>query len=270
MNPRSHSSGPDRGGGARGWLQRSCLLAAAVLLCLCSAAPGAAQSVSGRLLDDATDAGIAGAIVMLLDLDDQVLSRALTAEDGAFELAVPVPGQYRVRAQRIGYVMATSAPLDLVQSRSLVVEFRLSAAAVPLAPITVVDRERAWDPRLEFMGYYERKATYGKEGRGFGHFLDGEQLERRIAFSVLDLLRDLPGIHVRAAGGRKLGVTGRRGCVSFFLDGAPLVMGGIDDMIIPSATVAIEVYPGGVVPAEYLSLRSVCAVVAVWTGIRPN
>ena len=242
-----------------GWLQRSGLLAAAVLLCLCSATPGAAQSVSGRLLDDATDVAIAGAVVMLLDLDGQVLSRALTPEDGAFELAVPAPGQYRVRAQRIGYVMATSPPLDLVQSRSLVVEFRLSAAAVPLAPITVVGRERARDPRLEFMDYYERKATYGKEGMGFAHFLDGEELERRPAFRVFDLLRDLPGIHVG------------RGCVSFFLDGAPLVvMGGIDDMIIPSAVVAIEVYWGRVMPVEYLTLRSGCPVVAVWTGIRPH
>ncbi len=259
MNPRSRSAGPDRRRGARGWLPRSCLPAAAVLLGLFSAAPGAAQSVSGWLLDDATDAGIAAAVVMLLELDGRVLSRALTAEDGAFELAVPAPGQYRVRAQRIGYVMATSPPLDLVQSRSLVIEFRLSAAAVPLAPITVVGRERARNPRLEFMGYYERKATYGKEGMGFAHFLDGEELERRIAFRVFDLLRDLPGIHVG------------RGCVSFFLDGAPLVLGGIDDMIIPSAAVAIEVYPGSVKPVEYLSLRSDCGVVvAVWTGIRPS
>lgn len=249
---------------------RSRLLAAAVLLCLCSAAPGAAQSVSGRLLDDATDAGIAAAVVMLLDLDGQVLSRALTAEDGAFELAVPAPGQYRLRAQRIGYMMATSPPLDLVQSRSLVVEFRLSAAAVPLAPITVVGRERARDPRLEFMDYYERKATYGKEGMGFAHFLDGEELERRIAFSVLDLLRDLPGIEVRAVSGRKITLIGRRGCgPSFYLDGT-YVRGGIEEMILPSATVAIEVYPGSVVPGEYLGFGSRCGVVAVWTGIRPN
>ena len=254
------------------WLQRTSLLGAAVLLCLCRAAPGAAQSVSGRLLDDATGAGIAAAVVMLLDLDGQVLSRALTAEDGAFELAVPAPGQYRVRAQRIGYVMATSAPLDLVQSRSLVVEFRLSAVAVPLAPITVVGRERAWDPQLEFMGYYERRATYGKEGMGFAHFLDGEKLERRIAFSVLDLLRDLPGIHVRQASGRsgrRLMVTGRRGCkLAFYLDGTRVRV-PVDEMIIPSAIVAIEVYPGIVVPGEYGGFGS-CGVVAVWTGIRPN
>ena len=255
------------------WLQRTSLLGAAVLLCLCGAAPGAAQSVRGRLLDDATDAGIAGAVVMLLDVDGQVLSRALTAEDGAFELAVPAPGQYRIRAQRIGYVMATSPPLDLVQSRSLVVEFRLSAAAVPLAPITVVGREAMRDPRLEFMDYYERKAIYGKEGMGFAHFLDGEELERRIAFSVLDLLRDLPGIRVGAAGGRsgrRLVVTGRRGCrLAFYLDGTRVRV-PVDEMILPSAIVAIEVYPGSVVPGEYLGFGLGCGAVAVWTGIRPN
>jgi hypothetical protein len=202
---------------------------------------------------------------MLLDLDGQVLSRALTAEDGAFELAVPAPGQYRVRAQRIGYVMATSAPLDLVQSRSLVVEFRLSAAAVPLAPITVVGRERAWDPQLEFMGYYERRATYGKEGMGFAHFLEGEELERRAAFRVADLLRDLPGI--RHHGGS---VTGSRGCrLSYYLNGVRLRV-PVDEIIVPSAIVALEVYWGRVMPAEYLGLGSTCGVVAVWTGIRPN
>ena len=49
-----------------------------------------------------------------------------------------------------------------------------------------------------------------------------------------------------------------------------LAMGVIEEMIIPSAILAIEVYPGGVVPGEYLGFGSRCGVVAVWTGIRPN
>jgi len=243
-----------------------------VVLCLCPAAPGAAQSVSGQLLERATDAPVDAASVHLLDHQDRVVAQTVTAEDGAFDLAAPAPGLYRLRAQRIGYSVTTSNPLVLRESERLVVEFRLSAAAVQLAPITVESREGPdlRDPLLKVGGYYDRQAHYGRDGSGFGYFLEGEDL-RPTAFSVVDLVRDIPGIHVRPLGGRRTVLTGRRGCrLHLYLNGV-LWRGAIEEMPVPSSIVAIEVYTGFIVPAEYLGIGSSmypCGAIAVWTGIK--
>lgn len=248
-------------------LPRRGALIVALVLSVARAEPGDAQSVSGWLLDEATAVAIEGATVSLLDRDeDQVVAEAITATDGAFQLSAPVPGHYKLRAHCIGYAMVTSAPLDLVESRSLVVEVRLSVVAVALPPVTVVSREPV-DARLERWGYYERKGIYGK--MGFAHLLEGEQLTTG-AFTVSDLLREVRGMRVSAAGGRKVAVTCRSGIrPTIYLDGARF-RAGLDDLSFPvSSIVAIEVYPGRVVPLQYSSSGRGC-VVAVWTGIRPE
>lgn len=256
-------------------------VAVAVLLGVSGPAPGEAQLLRGRLLDDATGVGIDGARVLLLLQDGRVLQPVLTGSDGSFQLRVPAPGWYRLRAQRIGYLMTTSPPLELTQSESLTVEFRLSAQAVTLAPVTVVGRAGpvvAADPYLERRGFYEREVTYGKQGEGFGYFLEGEQL-RPTAFRLSDLLRDLPGINIQAAGGSKVRITGRRGCEPIlFLDGVPIVKRDsnenvFDEWVAPTSIAAVEVYPGPVVPAQYLGIGLSfwsCGAVVVWTGVRPS
>jgi hypothetical protein len=244
-------------------------LSGAILLWLLGVAPVVAQSVSGWLLDDATGAPVAGASLSLLEHDARLVAQTVTATDGHFEVSVPVPGLYRLRAQRIGYAVATSAPLDLVHSKSLTVEFRLSAVAVPLVPLTVRGREPTNARRLESWGYYDRKEIYGKEGMGCGYFLEGEEL-RSTAFAVSDLLREIPGMQVRSAGGRKVRVYCRLGqpLRVFYLDGVRIrLLPGetLDDYVLPTSIVAMEVYPGIVSPAEYG-----CCVVAVWTGFKPQ
>lgn len=232
----------------------------------------AAQGITGRVMDATTNAGIERAIVTLLNLDLRPMREVVTSGDGNFFISVPMSGRYQVRARAIGYAPTTSPVLDILESGDEVVrvDFLLKSSAVPLPPIDVTGPPV--DVRLSNWGYYDRKETYGKEGMGFGHFLDGEAL-RPTATRVSDLMRDLPGIRVSGAGGRRVGVTGRRGCTPvFYLDGTRVV-GGIEDMTIPSDIVAIEVYPGSVVPMEYLVANpssSSCGVVAVWTGLRGN
>jgi hypothetical protein len=65
-------------------------------------------------------------------------------------------------------------------------------------------------------------------------------------------------------------VTGRRGCpIGFYLDGVP-VRSRLDAMMLPSAVVAVEVYAGGVMPAQFYGSRlsSNCGAVVAWTGNR--
>jgi hypothetical protein len=240
------------------------------------AAPPAlsAQTVGGRVIDDATAAAVVHADIALLDDGGAVVDSTLTATDGSFSLQAPEAGEYTIRTAHIAYATAVSPRLSLQRGVTLEVEFRVAPRVVPLAPLTVVSRRRETtvrDPRLERRGYYRRKAAYGKEGNGLGfaYFLEGEDI-RPTAFAVTDVLRGLSGIHVGAAGGRDVVVTGRHGCpVGFYLDGVP-VRSSLDAMMLPTAVVAVEVYTGGVMPAQFHgSLLSFnCGAVVVWTGSR--
>lgn len=244
-----------------------CSLALVVVTFVSLASTVEAQTLRGRLLDDATGTGIQAATVLLLASQDSAIDRTVTGVDGSFELSVPGSGWYRLRAQRIGYAMATSPPLNLVRFSSLVIEFRLSVTAVELPPITIVESEPAArpDPRLIRRGFYERQAFYGRSGLGFGYFLEGPELDYS-AFVVSDLLRDLPGIRVRAGGGRRMTMTCRSGATpTLYVDGARFPA-GIDNASFPvSSITAIEVYPGMVGPSDY-DPRG--CVVGIWTGIR--
>ncbi|MYC86912.1 MAG: carboxypeptidase regulatory-like domain-containing protein, partial [Gemmatimonadales bacterium] len=68
------------------------------------------QVVRGRLVDDGDNAAIAGAMVTLVGRDGRGVARMLTQSGtGVFELRVPAPGEYRLRAERIGYGTTHSA-----------------------------------------------------------------------------------------------------------------------------------------------------------------
>jgi hypothetical protein len=230
------------------------------------AAPASAQVIHGHLLDDESDVAVDGAWVLLVDAEGVVVARTISAADGAFLLRAEEHGWYQLRSQRLGYATTTSARLDLVQSDSLEVEFRMSAEAIPLAPLTVVGRQRRVeqrDPRLERWDYYERKDFYGVKS-GFGRFLEGEDL-RTTASRVSEMLQGVPGVHVNAAGGRQISVTGRmgRGC-TFWLNGTKVGL-SVDEWVNPSTVAAIEIYPGLLAPGAY---NGTGCVVAVWTGFR--
>jgi hypothetical protein len=229
-----------------------------------------AQTINGRLLDEATDEAISSATIRLLDRDEPI-GGVLSDDAGRFRLEVPRTGRYRIRAERIGYRGVTSPPIDIVDGQTLEVELRLSTEAVPLAPLTIIsDRPpRVLDPRLERWGYYRRRGTYGKEeGMGFASFLDEEDIERRIAFRVSDLLGEVPGVRIRPAGGMDVQITGRRGCpMTIYVDGVRYARGGgIDGIISPSAIVAAEIYPGFVSSVRFPG--GSCGAVVLWTGMR--
>ncbi len=253
------------------------LSAVAALAAMLSAASATAQSVGGQVLDDSTGNALAGARVDLLDQGGRAVRQGVTAQDGAFRLSAPRPGQYRLSVRRLGYAPRTTPPLNLAISDTLTVAVRLRTAAVTLAPVIVMGRGGSvsvFNPYLENVGYYDREASYGREGSGFGIFLDGDQL-RPTGMRVVDLLRDVPGLRVAHAGGFKEFITGRwPGCrPDMYVNGTFVGKSGSDgaeDALPPAVSVAaIEVYAGGVVPAQYLRFGSeACGVVSIWIGVR--
>lgn len=245
---------------------------ALLLTALSAASPLSAQVVTGGVFDQQTDSVIDGVEVLLLDRDDnEVLARAATGPDGRFALRAPLPGIFLIRSTRLGYQSVSVPDIDLLRADSLDIELRMSVDAVPLAPLTVVARRasEAFDARLERRGYYDRRARYGKRGNGMGFatFLEAEDI-RDSALDIEDVLRDISGIHVTWRG-RQAIVTGRKGCrVSLFIDGTRVRNSSPSEWVSPSSVVAVEVYPGHMVPLEYVTLEPPCGAISIWTGAR--
>lgn len=114
----------------------------APLLILPYAGPLAAQTVHGRLVEEATGQPISGAIVVLLDGNARQVAGVLSNDAGGFIVRAPSPGAYRLRADRIGYASTLSPRLELSAGENL--EYRLAAStrAVELEGITASGERR--------------------------------------------------------------------------------------------------------------------------------
>lgn len=247
------------------------------LLACAMAAPAAAQSIRGRVLDATTGRPVAEATVLLLAADGSVRERERTDDDGRFSVAVREEGTFRVRAERLGYHAATSAPLAGRLSDLVDVELRLSTSEVLIAPLTVTARRQ---PRrlasLDASGFYLRERAGGG-----GRFLRREDIERRRPMVVSDVLRGLPGVRMTRMGqnGMRHVTFSRHEMTSYanpvclprvYRDGAPLFVSfseeSLDDLVLPEELEAIEVYSGpATTPAQYGGASNACGVIVLWT-----
>ena len=93
-----------------------------------------AQSVSGRVVDRATDRPIPATSVVAENGSGRVIGQVLADSAGRFTVALRGAGRYRLRADRIGYQPVTSAEFDVSSAEALAVDLHLSAGAVELDP----------------------------------------------------------------------------------------------------------------------------------------
>lgn len=268
---------------------RALTLLCGVVALLATAAPAHAQGMfTGVVVDNATEAPIEGARVMLLSQQGRRLQAVQTGADGRFAF-VPRPGYYRFRVERVGYVQVNTAHIRVVRD-SVDLEIRMRDDAVMLAPVTVVARSGRVSPVLA--GFYQRME------HGFGRYITRDQIELRQPGNITDMLRMLPGVRTtpRASGfGTDLVISRAAprigGCpVQIFLDGIRINRGAVsvverdsldeelvplnetialDDLADPSELEGIEVYYGlAGVPAEFMGPDARCGTVAVWTRER--
>lgn len=124
---------------------RIAVLPCLTVLCLFAAVPRAAngQEVRGRLVDAAGGSGIGGAMVSLEGRVGRSLDRVLSrTESGLFELRIPEPGEYRIRAERIGYATTLSDFFDVAATDTLTIEL-----AARIEPISLTGIEAEADRR---------------------------------------------------------------------------------------------------------------------------
>jgi hypothetical protein len=152
------------------------------------ALPAAAQSLRGRLLDVESNQPVAAGLLTLLTPDSVSITTAVTDADGFWNLAVPGAGTYFVEAKRLGYQPWVAGPVDLKPEDDLNSVFHLRRLAFRLDPIEV--SAEATERYLDLQGFYERQRS------DFGHFMTPEDIEKRRASRVSDLLMGLPGVNL--------------------------------------------------------------------------
>ncbi|WP_405285371.1 carboxypeptidase-like regulatory domain-containing protein [Gaopeijia maritima] len=265
------------------------------LFLLCAFDPLAAQTLLGRVVDDASGAPVVDVEVVLLDSEGEPTGeQRLSAGGGTFRFLDLAPGHYRLSATRLGYRDTTGPFVELQVGDSVEVEFRIAQEAVLLEPLTVTASARPWYEHLKppaLWEYYERAEYLSRIGRG--QFLDSDDLAPLQGMPVTMAVATLPGMQAVTSdsSGSRFHLLGRMGCDAlFFVNGrqvrlrAPLsrqdpddvdfVPGPqkldwfVDDFVSMSEVEAIEVYSGASeLPGEFhgFSGGANCGAVVVWT-----
>ena len=89
---------------------RRALIWAAAFISFIASEKVAAQTILGRVLDQANEAPVGDVIIQLIERDGTERLRALSDSDGRFVLAPPKAGEYFLATERFGY-LATRSPL---------------------------------------------------------------------------------------------------------------------------------------------------------------
>jgi hypothetical protein len=244
--------------------QIAVILLSAVMLVFGAALQAAAQSVSGKLLDQYTNQPIANATVTLVTPDNAPVGpKAKTGKDGSFSIRAPAPGVYRLRANLAGYLSAVTPAIELAAGDQINLTWHLLAGVVQMRPVAIVSNDRPTSRRLS--SFYERAQRHA-----FGYFVTRDKIDQMRPFYVTDLLRTIPGLIV-APSMRSFGniVRTTEGCrPAVYLDGLrfPLMGESIDDIVNPNELEGVEVYSHAAeVPAEFQGPFSNCGVIALWT-----
>jgi hypothetical protein len=189
---------------------------------------------------------------------------AMTNERGEFTLSGLPAGSQTVLVRKLGYQPAEFG-VNLSATRPVEVEVELPEFVPVLS--TVVVRGQM-DVALDRVGFTRRRQV------GMGRFMGLEDIERRNALRVTDLLAEFPMLQVVSTGGTSQTVTGRQrgignNCVAFFVDGN--IWMGEDspvDYLHPQEIGAIEVYSAATTPAEFSRTMNSCETVVIWSRHR--
>jgi Carboxypeptidase regulatory-like domain len=183
----------------------------------------------------------------------------VTDSAGHFRIAQLAPGR---RTLRLVYQDRVSEDYDVVlkAGRTLELAILLDVGGVELAPIVVEAASQEW--ALSLAGFYARR------GKGFGHFVTRDEIERRNPSRLSGLLAG-SGIVMRCTRMLQCVPTrftaGRRCAVAVVIDGQRVEDYNIDLMPLQDV-VGIEVYRQGAdTPVEFSRWSANCGAILIWT-----
>ncbi len=190
-----------------------------------------------------------------------------TGSSGNYEIDSLPPGSATLEARALGYLPLTRT-VDIHPSAPAVAHFVMESRKTYLDTVRVVGTRVYDSPR--YRAFLERKK------RGFGYFMDEDQIERRNPFYVSDLFRMVPGVRILPGGfGGQVLMRGngfQAWCTpTVFLDGmrmASIDGLGFESFVSPHDVRAVEVYTrGSSMPAEFSTFDG-CGAIVITTGGR--
>ncbi len=252
-----------------------------------------AQSATlrGRALTDSTDRPIVGAVVAIDELKRHTISDSL----GHFVLTGIAPGEYIVRAQRIGFG-ALATRVRFTANLAVEADFLMTRNVQDLPDVNV-NAKRALPPKL---AEFEERRTAGVGGR----FITQDEIDKRAYSVTADIIRTkVPGMEIMrdvvrpsqayVVGGRMQvpgGAMANGGAkpgpcfAAVVLDGifvyqgnygSPTATGSISrdeppfdtNSIGPSVIAGIEYYASAAsIPTKYNGMRNTCGLMLIcWT-----
>jgi hypothetical protein len=240
----------------------SALLALALLV---AAVPASAQTIRGQVLDGMSKQALTDVTVSLMDPDAVVLDSVAAGPDGSFELPVPGPGDYYLRADRDRYTTVVDGIFEFfAEEGEMSVVMFMNPRPFEIEGIDVqVEREQV-RRKLRSVGFYERAAT------GLGRFIGPAQLRERIMVNIGDILRGIPGIVYDGDTVlfRSFGLDASGTCApNVFIDGTRLFgQVQLDAVLDPNDVEAVEVFRGvAQIPLEYSGFNGSCGTMLIWT-----
>jgi hypothetical protein len=195
-----------------------------ILMLALTSASAAAQTIRGRVIDDAARQGVARATVALVDSADGRLAEVVTGADGFFTLEAPGAGQFRIIVVHPGFARE-ERPVRVGSASQTVPAFVLKTEAVLLDAITAEGRRTAADSAAA-------AATFSRSS----FVVAGSRLARleQVGATMQSTMREMSGLRVREiqerTGRRRLcvestraivGLSGGGGCnwVALIVDG---------------------------------------------------
>jgi hypothetical protein len=231
--------------------------------------------IHGQLLDNRTGEPVADARVTLHNSRGLRVGRATTDTAGAFHFRVSTADGFTLRAERVGYARAESAPITVMPDDTVQVELRMATDALVLAPLTVVAASRMVVRDHQMAGFEWRR-----EKSPFGRFLGRDEIRRINPFHVSDVLQRLPQVRVDGGFDRVVTLPVRSGtfssarrCVpNLYVDGTPVRMSSdwtIDEIVSGRSVAAVELYPSAAFsPGEFPPRQDpFCGVLVIWTDV---
>ena len=189
---------------------------------------------------------------------------ALTDARGEFTMHDLPPGSRLLIARHLGYAPQL-VPVDLSSHEQPRVTIKLPKYVAVMDPVLVVARRTA---ALDKVGFGQRRKS------ATGYFIGPEQLERMHPFYATDALRMVPGLRtVRTQTGESVASTRDigRGCVVYYVDDmlfTEMEPGDVNNFVSGHEIVAVEVYQGGLAPAQYSRGMSGCTTIVLWTRFK--